>query len=84
LGLDDGRTCTEELKCLDCKPNGTCAIPASYNIYTVDNWGVIDITTAKNGDIVAAMQNEILQRGPIVCGVDANPLVRQKEDPQHI
>lgn len=30
------------------------------------------------------MMNEIAQRGPIVCGIDANPLVRKKEDPKHI
>lgn len=28
--------------------------------------------------------NEIMQRGPIVCGIDANPLVRGKFDPKKI
>lgn len=30
------------------------------------------------------MMQEIMQNGPIVCGVDANPLVRKAEDPMHV
>lgn len=44
----------------------------------------MEAATAANGDNVTAMMNEIHQRGPIVCGIDANPLVRNKEDPKHI
>jgi len=83
LGLDDGRTCTKELVCLDCTPE-KCAIPDSYNVFHVDSWGELSPQTVKDGDNVTAMMNEIMQRGPIVCGVDASPLVRKAESPTHI
>jgi len=82
--LDDGRSCTPELICLDCFPDTGCQIPKSYNKFTIDSWGSLSVDTVVNGDVTAAMQQEIMQNGPITCGVDANPLVRKAEDPMHV
>lgn len=40
----------------------------------MDTWGALDPTTVANEDMVTAMMNEIQQRGPIVCGIDATPV----------
>jgi len=83
LGLDDGRKCSPSLTCLDCTPD-SCGIPANYNIFHVDQWGQLFGDAIKGKDTELAMLNELYQRGPLACGIDANPLVRKNEDPNKI
>mmetsp|Transcript_14179 Transcript_14179/g.11692 ORF Transcript_14179/g.11692 Transcript_14179/m.11692 type:complete len:115 (+) Transcript_14179:389-733(+) len=80
-GLDDGLKCKNDIICLDCTPE-SCAGPASYNIFHLDKWGTLFGDQVPDTEL--AMMNEIYQRGPIACGIVADPLVRNNEDPHHI
>lgn len=62
-GWDTGVGCTDQIRCKNCNPDGSCFVPPSYPIYTVSEFGNVE------GE--QAMMNEIYQRGPIVCGIDA-------------
>jgi len=66
LGWDTGLNCTDEIKCKNCDPDKGCFVPPSYPIYTVEEFGNV------LGEV--AMMNEVYQRGPIVCGIDARGL----------
>lgn len=63
-GWDTGLGCTQDILCKNCWMNKTCFLPPSYPIYQVEEFGNIQ------GE--EDMMNEIFQRGPIVCGIDAN------------
>jgi len=60
-GWTNGELCSAEIKCLNCHPDGLCNVPESYPIYYVDEFGLV------SGE--DAMKNEIMQRGPIACGI---------------
>jgi cathepsin X len=81
LGLDDGRKCSRDIVCLDCTPD-SCGQPESYNNFTVDKWGQLFGSAIKDAEL--AMMNELYQRGPLACGIVADPLVRNNEDPDFI
>lgn len=81
-GLDDGLKCKNEIICLDCKHGGGCGVPDSYNNFTVDSWGTLFGSQVADPEL--AMMNELFQRGPLACGIVADPLVRNNEDPDHI
>jgi len=66
-GWDTGLACTDQIKCNDCDEHNNCGVPASYPIYTVSEFGHVE------GE--QAMMNEIYQRGPIVCALDARGLL---------
>lgn len=66
-GWDNGINCTDDIKCKNCLPDQGCFIPESYYIYHVDEYGPV------SGE--EDMMNEIYQRGPIVCGIAAGPLL---------
>jgi cathepsin X len=66
-GWDNGVACTDDIKCRNCPPGEECSVPDSYYIYGVDEYGPV------KGE--EAMMSEIMQRGPIVCGVAAGPLL---------
>jgi len=63
LGWDTGLGCSDQIKCNDCDGNNKCGVPDSYPIYTVSEFGYVQ------GE--HEMMNEIYQRGPIVCAMDA-------------
>ncbi len=65
-GWDTGLGCTDQIKCNDCDDKGNCGVPPSYPIYTVSEFGNI------KGE--QDMINEIYQRGPISCSIDAGGL----------
>jgi cathepsin X len=66
-GWDNGASCTDDIKCKNCPPGSKCFVPESYYIYGVDEFGPV------KGE--QAMMNEIYNRGPIVCGVSAGPIL---------
>jgi len=66
-GWDTGVACDAMIKCKNCDPSGKCFVPPTYPIYTVSEFGNVQ------GE--QDMINEIYQRGPIVCGVDARGLL---------
>ena len=65
----EGLKCDAMAICKDCDPNAGCAVPQTYNKYQVGEYGRVP---SKNPE---ALQNEIYARGPVVCGVDAAPIV---------
>jgi len=78
-GWKEGVACDAQMICKDCKPGSlfkksSCAVPATYNTFTVDKWGPINKTTAPKGDIELMMMNEIAANGPLACGIDASPI----------
>lgn len=62
----EGRKCTPQAICNECTPSSGCSTPKKYNTYKVSTYGSV------NGE--ENMMKEIMQNGPIACGVDANPL----------
>jgi len=60
-GWTNGIGCTSEIKCKTCDPDSGCAVPSSYYIYGIDQYGSV------SGE--ADMMSEIYQRGPITCGI---------------
>ena len=66
-GWTNGLDCSQFVKCGNCMPSKGCFNTPSYLIYSVSQYGSVA------GE--QAMMNEILQRGPISCGVAAGPLV---------
>jgi len=62
LGWTNGLGCSDEIKCKNCDPNGTCFVPPSYPIYSISEYGTISGADA--------MVNEIYQRGPIAGSID--------------
>jgi len=81
-GLDDGLKCKNDIICLDCKPDDGCNVPESYNNFHVDTWGTLFGSDIKDNEL--AIMNEIYHRGPVACGIVADLLVRNNEDPDHI
>lgn len=60
-GWTNGELCSADIKCLNCHPDGLCNVPESYNVYSVDTFGMVE------GE--KKMMNEIMKRGPIACGI---------------
>lgn len=58
--------CTPINTCRTCDPSGTCSAVSNYTVYHVSEYGQI------SGE--QAMMAEIYARGPISCGVDADPI----------
>lgn len=63
-GHSNGAPCSEEIYCKTCDADGNCYVPDEWNVYYVDEYGTV------KGE--AKMMNEIFQRGPISCGLEAN------------
>ena len=62
-GHDNGENCTSEIKCQNCAPGQGCWAQENSKIYGIDTFGNV------TGE--ADMMQEIFQRGPIACGIDA-------------
>lgn len=62
-GWTNGVECGPEVLCQNCMPSEGCFTPPSYLIYTVEEYGQVEQAEA--------MMNEIYQRGPIDCAVNA-------------
>lgn len=60
-GHDNGISCTSDILCKNCDPDGTCYTQPDYRVYSVEEYGHI------SGE--EAMMQEIYQRGPIACGI---------------
>lgn len=67
-GHTNGLGCSAEIICKNCEPGQPCTVPSEWNTYNVSEYGDLP------NDEVAIM-NEIHQRGPISCGVDAAPIL---------
>ena len=65
-GWDTGVDCSAQIKCKDCDTKNKCFVPKSYPIFGIEEFGNI------KGE--QDMMNEIYQRGPITCSIDANGL----------
>lgn len=65
-GWTNGLDCSPEIRCGNCLPDEGCFVPDSYLVYTVSEFGPV----AGEYD----MMNEIYQRGPIDCSVNADGL----------
>ena len=63
-GHTNGLGCTEDILCKNCNPSDGCWIPEKWDYYTVDEFGPLP-----NDE--AAIMNELYQRGPVTCGIDA-------------
>jgi len=64
---EGGTKCTKASICEACDSDGTCSLPHSFNNYTISShYGL-------KGE--SSMMAEILEKGPISCGVYAHPLV---------
>jgi cathepsin X len=68
-GHTNGQECSPMMLARDCHPGEACFIPATYQYYHVDEYG--SITADTNAEMVTAMKNEIQQRGPISCYIEA-------------
>lgn len=60
-GRDNGIECSPITICRDCHAHQKCFVPDEYPVYKVDKSGEV------KGE--AAMMQEIIQRGPIACGI---------------
>lgn len=59
----------------DCHPGEACFIPETYQYYHTDLYGEINRTDySTDADMITAMKNEIHQRGPISCYIEATQL----------
>lgn len=65
-GKGNGAECNREIKCSLCLPGQPCQSADQYYVYTAVEYGTVI------GE--QQMVNEIYQRGPIVCSVDATML----------
>ena len=63
-GHDNGVECSPILRCKNCNPHQDCFIPDEYYEYAIEQFG--EVAGEEN------MMQEIYQRGPIACGIDAN------------
>jgi cathepsin X len=63
-GHTNGLDCTEDILCRNCNPSQGCFIPEKWDVYTVDEFGEIPNSEE-------AIMNELYQRGPVTCGIDA-------------
>ena len=64
----EGLKCDSMAICKDCDPDAGCSTPKTFNIYTIKEYAKIPFN-------VEAIQNEIYARGPVVCSVNAGPIV---------
>ena len=60
-GHDNGIGCSAQIKCKDCQGGKGCWAKEKAKVYGVEEYGEVE------GEI--NMMNEIIQRGPITCGV---------------
>jgi len=63
-GHDLGNTCTDQDVCMNCDPDKGCFAQKTYTKYFVDEFGLVNGTTAMIAE---------LQRGPIACTVAVTP-----------
>ena len=67
--------CSQEHRCVNCiGPPGEshCFPQKNYTNYYVDEYSYLDAES--NDDYIHQMKSEIFMRGPIACGVDAEPI----------
>lgn len=67
--------CSQEHRCLNCEgPPGEshCFVQKNYTNYYVDEFSYLEAET--NDDYIHQMKSEIYMRGPIACGIDAEPV----------
>lgn len=60
-GHDNGLECSPIVKCKDCHPGEPCFIPAEYNVYKVNDFGLF------HGE--DKMLQELYQYGPFACSI---------------
>lgn len=68
LSWQEGKKCAPDSICKECKPSGECYVPKSYNVYKIDEYAQLPSLNAE------AIQNEIFARGPVACGINADPI----------
>jgi cathepsin X len=68
-GHTNGQGCSPMMLARDCHPGEACFIPATYQYYNVDTFDAI--TGATSEEMITNMKNEIHQRGPISCYIEA-------------
>jgi cathepsin X len=71
-GHTNGESCSPMILARDCHPGEACFIPATYQYYNVSTFDAI--TGATNAEMITNMKNEIHQRGPISCYIEATQL----------
>jgi cathepsin X len=64
VGHTNGLGCTDDIICKNCAPGEGCWVPDSWDYYTVDEFGELPNSEA-------AIMTELVQRGPVTCGIDA-------------
>lgn len=62
-GWTNGLKCSDFVTCGNCMPSQGCFAQKTYPVYRVEEYGPV------NGTL--NMMNEIYQRGPIACSIDA-------------
>lgn len=67
-GHDNGVGCSAQIKCKNCMPSKGCWAQDNAKIYGIEEHGEVAGETA--------MMQEILNRGPIGCGIAANDYLR--------
>jgi cathepsin X len=66
IGHTNGQQCSAMEMCRNCSPDEACTVPPKYRVYQVDEYGTV------SGE--QNMMQEIIQRGPIACGLDSDQL----------
>ena len=64
-GHDQGNTCTDMDKCMNCDPTKGCFAVKKYNKWAIGEYGTVNTT--------AQMKAEIHARGPISCAIAVTP-----------
>ena len=60
-GHDNGIACSAMTMCRNCNPGEACFVPDEYNVYGVEEYGMV------TGEY--DMMQQIYQSGPIACGI---------------
>lgn len=68
LSYSEGLVCDKLAHCRECDSANNCRVPTHYNTYKIQEYGSIPFS-------VQAIQNEILARGPVSCGIVSDPIL---------
>ena len=68
LSYSEGLVCDKEAHCKECDSTNNCRVPKHYNTYKIQEYGSVPFS-------VQSIQNEILARGPVSCGIVSDPIL---------
>lgn len=72
----EGLKCDAQAICKECPPGGgACYVPKTYNVYKIGEYAQLPTLNEQ------AIMNEIYARGPVACGINANPIVNYTGGP---